>query len=375
MDTLINTELRGVDKSSRSHSPPPHFAIRPNKRTRITLPSFKRLWTRKLASSVNCLIVGALPSERSSKAVIKETSHIIVGTNEGKIFMFGEDKEGIMMETKSGPIQSIVLCDITGFGIPDIIVGDSYGSVMIFEKQQLVVKRELGAAVKHMTMFRDAVNGHELVIGDSAGVLSALTLYQDGMSFDPSIRCMLHVTLLDQFQIPTKFLLVCDRSPYVHLIQSGIRTLSIIVPSSSIANAMCSGYFRRKDIFDPEVVNIRYDMPSAVQVVLGCEDGNIYIMEDYTIHNMLKMDNPITDVKRFRPHNLESTETDFLVCIGHFNEVRIFKDCEPLRSIITDDLVSAIDIGDANNDGRPELIIGMLNNTIEVYGYDDENDA
>ncbi|CAG8754970.1 5543_t:CDS:2 [Ambispora leptoticha] len=138
---------------------------------------------------------------------------------------------------------------------------------------------------------------------------------------------------------------------------------------------MCSGYFRGKDVFDPEVVNVRYDMPSAVQVVLGCEDGNIYIMEDYMIHNMLKIDNPITDVKRFRPHDLESTETDFLVCIGHFNEVRIFKDCELFRSIITDDLVSTIDIGDTNNDGRPELIIGMLNNTIEVYGYDDDEDG
>ncbi|CAG8662254.1 3242_t:CDS:2, partial [Ambispora leptoticha] len=156
MDTLVNTSELNVNKPTRSHSPPPHFAFRPNKRTRITLPTFKRLWTRKLASSVNCLIVGALPSEKSSKTVHKETSYIIVGTNEGKVFMFGENKEGIMMETKSGPIQSIILCDITGFGIPDIIVGDSYGSVMIFEKQQLVVKRELGAAVKHMTMFRDA---------------------------------------------------------------------------------------------------------------------------------------------------------------------------------------------------------------------------
>ncbi|KAG9292859.1 hypothetical protein G9A89_016221 [Geosiphon pyriformis] len=391
LDNISQTPLsENQENLLKARSPPELVTSTPSKRSRAGLPSFKRLWTRKLSSSVNCLALGNVMTEKKSN-LKKGALDIIVGTDTGQLLNINEDQEGFILETKGGPIQSMLIYDVTGFGCPDLIVGDSYGAISIFEREQLIGKRNISASVKHMAIFHDAVNGFEIVVGDSAGVLSAFTASYDiwrlkltdetdilpreiregmeeNVALDPAIRCILCVSLLDSHQIETKYLLACDRSPFVHFLQGGIRRLSIPVPC--VVNAMCSGYFSRKDNFDPEIFVSKNNTSAATQVALGGDDGQVYLLEDYTIVNLLKMDQPITNLKSFRPHDLDSTETDFLLCTGYFNEIRVYKDAELICSIITEDWVCCIMVGDVDGDGEAEFVIGMMNQVVEVYGCD-----
>jgi hypothetical protein len=66
------------------------------------------------------------------------------------------EQEDSVLETKCGAILSVLLHDVTGFGSTDLIVGDSEGVVAIFEKRQMLSKRQLGSAIRCLEVFRDA---------------------------------------------------------------------------------------------------------------------------------------------------------------------------------------------------------------------------
>lgn len=68
-----------------------------------------------------------------------------------------------MLETKGGPVQSILLHDVTGFGALDLVVGDSNGTVTIFSRQQMLSKRSVGAAVGQLEIFRNAGTSLHLI--------------------------------------------------------------------------------------------------------------------------------------------------------------------------------------------------------------------
>ena len=48
-----------------------------------------------------------------------------------------------MLETKSGPIQTLAVHDVTKFYHNDLIVGDSYGTVTVFCNQQILCRHTL----------------------------------------------------------------------------------------------------------------------------------------------------------------------------------------------------------------------------------------
>ncbi|CAG8512618.1 9059_t:CDS:2 [Paraglomus occultum] len=368
------------DHKSKTHSPP-SSPYRSKKRLRTVLPAFKRTWIRTLNSSVNCLAVGA-PSDDTQMDKKSLMVSVAVGTESGKVIIFNEGKEDVVIETKGGSIQSMLLFDVTRFGSTDLIVGDSHGTVTIFEKKQMLSKRNLGAAVRCLEIFQDAVGGYEIVAGDASGVISAFTAYKHMWRIkltdetdilqqtagvmkdtcDPRIRCMLFVSLLDHFNVETDYLLACDRSPYVHFIQGGQRVLSIEVPYT--INSMCTGYFRR------DYRTLLFYDPRVRQVILGGENGYIYLLERYQVTTLLKIDYPVLNVARFRPNRLDSAETDYLLCTGHFNEVRIYKDGQFIQGITTEDWIYTLAVADVDEDDQDELVIGMMNNCVEIYKYD-----
>ena len=47
------------------------------------------------------------------------------------------------LETKSGPVQAVCLCDVTKFGSTDMMVGDSKGNLTIFGNEQILNRRTL----------------------------------------------------------------------------------------------------------------------------------------------------------------------------------------------------------------------------------------
>lgn len=56
-----------------------------------------------------------------------------------------------------------------------------------------------------------------------------------------------------------------------------------------------------------------------------------------------------------------------LICTGHSNQVLIFQNGEKIAMIPTSDWPHAVTLGDVNADGKDELILGLLDQTIDVY--------
>ncbi|GAN05885.1 conserved hypothetical protein [Mucor ambiguus] len=347
---------------------------------------FQKLWSNKLSDSINCLAVGKPFLEELS-----EENDILIGTTAGRVLTLNQTKpvEGLL-ETKGGSIQSILLHDLTGFGALDLAVGDCDGTVTLFSRQQILSKRDLGSAITDLNIHSDLAGGCEIIAGDIDGSLSSFqqhdalwkiniaeesaklaTLAVTGRK-SPSIRCTLSTVLKDRFGMDMACLLVCDGWPLVHFIQNGERILSIRSPSviHSVGNFLNSKDLRRFKVNDhnkrgPESHKLDYQ-----QVLMAGKDGNVYIMIDFEIFQWFNVGFCLEKIMRFRPSALDESQTDMIICTGHSNEVLIYQNGEQIFHICTSDWPHAITLGDINADGQDELVLGLLDQTIEVYEWE-----
>ncbi|GAA5810369.1 hypothetical protein MFLAVUS_003790 [Mucor flavus] len=324
---------------------------------------FQKLWYRKLYDSINFLAVGKPFLEELS-----EENDILIGTTAGRVLILNETKpvEGLL-ETKGGSIQSIKLYDLTGFGALDLAVGDCDGVVTLFSRQQILSKRDLGSAVTDITIHSDLVGGCEIIAGDINGTVTSFqqhdALWKINIAGEsaklstlglvgrrsPSIRCMLSTVLKDRFGMDMTCLLVCDGWPLVHFIQTGVRIQTLRSPS--VIHSAGS-----------------YKLDSQ-QVLLAGQDGYIYIMINFEIFQWIKVGFCLSTLIKFRPSVLSEEETDMVICTGHSNEVLIYQNGEQISHIRTSDWPHAITLGDVNADGQDELVLGLLDQTIEVYEW------
>ncbi|RCI05749.1 hypothetical protein CU098_012765 [Rhizopus stolonifer] len=344
-----------------------------------------KLWSTKLSDSVNCLTVGKPFLKDSS-----EENDILIGTTAGRVLILNQTKAvECLLETKGGSIQAIRLHDLTGYGTLDLAVGDCDGVVTLFSKQKILSKREVGSAITDIVIDNDLVGGCEIIAGDMSGMISSfqqhdalwkiniaeesskLALLGTKGRRSPSIRCMLATVLKDRFNLDMACLLVCDGWPFVHFIQHGERTMSLRTPT--VIQSICSGNFIDSNSlrkFQPgEKSRISQEKLNDPQVLLAGKDGYVYIMINFEIFQWIKVGFIITNILRWRPSNIKEEETDLLVCTGHSNEVLVFQNGEKVSVISTSDWPHAVTLGDVNADGRDELILGLLNQTIDVYEY------
>ncbi|KAI8997485.1 hypothetical protein BDB01DRAFT_752506 [Pilobolus umbonatus] len=346
--------------------------------------SFNKLWSNKLHDSINCLAVGKPFLEELS-----EENDILIGTTAGRVLILNQTKPvECLLETKGGSIQSIKLHDLTGFGTLDLAVGDCDGVVTLFSRQQILSKRELGSTISHLVVFSDLVGGYEIIAGDRNGIVSSFnqydalwriniaeastTLAQLGMNTrkSSSIRCMLSIVVKDKFGMDMACLLVCDGYPLVHFILNGERTFSFKTACSIYS--LCSGLFLNSDglqRLQRHNKKIKLDALEAQQIIMAGEDGNIYIMVDYEIYLWFRVGFCITNIIPFHPPGLDADETDMLICTGHSNEVLIYHSGKMIYNIQTNDWPHSITMGDVNADGKDELVLGLLDQTIEVYEW------
>ncbi|CAO3646207.1 unnamed protein product [Mucor fragilis] len=353
---------------------------------KLTL-KFQKLWSNKLSDSINCLAVGKPFLEELS-----EENDILIGTTAGRVLILNQTKpvEGLL-ETKGGSIQSILLHDLTGFGALDLAVGDCDGIVTLFSRQQILSKRDLGSAITELNIHSDLAGGCEIIAGDINGSLTSFqqhdalwkinvaeesaklaTLGVTGRK-SPSIQCTLSTVLKDRFGMDMACLLVCDGWPLVHFIQNGERILSIRSPSA--IHSLCAGNFlnskdlRRFKINDQNKKGTESHKLDYQQVMMAGKDGNVYIMIDFEIFQWFKVGFCLEKIIRFRPSALNENETDMIICTGHSNEVLIYQNGEQICHIRTSDWPHAVTLGDINADGQDELVLGLLDQTIEVYEW------
>lgn len=346
---------------------------------------FHKLWSNKLHDPINYLAVGKPFLEELS-----EENDILIGTTAGRVLILNQTKpvEGLL-ETKGGSIQAIHLHDLTGFGALDLAVGDCDGVVTLFSRQQILSKRDLGSGITDITIHSDQVGGCEIIAGDMNGTVTSFqqhdVLWKVNIAEEsaklatlglkgrrsPAIKCMLSAVLKDRFDQDMSCLLVCDNWPFVHFLQSGQVTLSLRVPS--VIHFMCAGNFLNVDglkRFNKQDKRLAGSFKlDTQQVLLAGQDGYVYIMIDFEIFQWIKVGFCLSRLVRFRPSNMPDDETDMLICAGHSDDVLIYHNGEKISNIKTSDWPHAITLGDVNSDGEDELVLGSLDQTIEVFEW------
>ncbi|KAK9768665.1 hypothetical protein K7432_000500 [Basidiobolus ranarum] len=312
--------LEEVPTPDYNENIPPTKRKKPSEVEQESTFSCTQVWNRWLDQNINTLVVGKMFADQAE-------ADVILGTDTGNIIVINSNKKDVILDTKADAIQTLLLHDVTRLGGSELLAGDSQGTIITFCREQILSKQSFGSSVKCLEVYFDALNGFEIVSGDVSGVITAflphwrlwrISLYDETFKLpraylndtdDPAIRCLLSVILPDVHGVDTHFILACDGSPYVHFLQKGTLTKSLELPS--LINCMCYGYFTENDA--PE---------KALQVALGGNDGNVYILENFKVSKHINIDHPVTNVKRLKAEGA----TDILLCTGHMNGAQLYKD-------------------------------------------------
>ncbi|XP_078001268.1 uncharacterized protein LOC144453787 [Glandiceps talaboti] len=334
--------------------------------------TFKCISQKRVSVKCNKLVVGH---------VFRYSSQVIIlGGEDGVIAVYDlpndkhneELKLKCTLETKSGPIQSLLLYDVTKLGSVDLLVGHSGGMVTIFCNEQILNRCSFSEhSVDELQVDHDATGNLSVVVGDKGGNINAflpfrplwrlriadVTLPQN-VSKPAAVTCLLTANLTSPSGNMSNYILVCDDCQRLHILQQGsvVQTLH----TQSIVTAMCCGQFLPESESDTTSSHSR----SASQIALAGQDGSIYIMSHFQIYSVEygSVHLPLTQVMTF-PASKDG-EMDYILCAGHFNSVMLYHTGKLVTKYTTSDWVNAMATADVNNDGEMEIIISCLDNTI-----------
>ncbi|KYQ99703.1 hypothetical protein DLAC_03644 [Tieghemostelium lacteum] len=315
--------------------------------------------------------------------------HLLVGTTDGTIKVYLHNKLVEVLETKGSSILTLELCDSTNFGDIDIISGDSHGNVVIFSNHQILYRDTINGPISSIITHVTSNNDFNIVVGDRLGQVTSIkphqnvqwkfkvptlsqtldTLKMSQLKENESLGICMVITeqksqtvkdmvsivnSVDQFDNSFNYIIISENHNVIHLIDQGRKLASISPPSP--VNTMCKGYF-----------DSRYK--NSIQVLLGCENGFIYILHDFKLDVYCQVGYPITILKTLsltKPNKNTTTPTlDHVICTGDFNSLKIYSNRNLICDHILEDWVSTLAIGDIENSGESLIVIGKLNNTIE----------
>lgn len=324
-----------------------------------------------------------------------------------------------VLETKGGSVLVLILHDIMKFGAIDLLLGDADGQLIFISRHSILSRLSLTDAISSISVDK---RFPWMYIGNNAGVvhcfqppndilwkvrlqddqfLASQQTSQSGsvilhplskrkhLSTNPAIRCLYSTTLLDSKGIPTNVLLVCDGTKHIHVYAQKERDMSIPMPSAVNSVScfafrkiipfikICCGAFLEKE-------NLEID---KYQIAAACDDGNIYLVylegKEFKVVPFGTVGNIVVEMQVLNVTHEPNISA--LLCRGHFNAFLIFlrgkvskyfyivdQKCtftykQLLVQQKTADWVHTISIGDINNDGKEEIVVGLMNNTVEAY--------
>ncbi|XP_022091016.1 uncharacterized protein LOC110979489 isoform X2 [Acanthaster planci] len=322
--------------------------------------------------------------EPASYIIQKEC--IIVGCEDGIIRVYDipsghpsstelpEIEPHLCLETKGGPVQSLVLADITRFSEADLIAGDSRGTMTIFCNGQILSRQSLsGHSLGHLQVDTDATGNVSVITGDTGGVVHAQLPYshlwklrldspmQEAESRPSVVKCLLAANLVGSSGRRSNYILASDDCRNLHFIQQGLIVLTL--PTPSVITAMCCGNFLPKE----EVQQIS-EMPEATasQVALGGNDGSIIIMTDFQIHTTeyANFQLPIMHLGAIATGHAD--ELDSMLCAGYSHSLALYHSRKLLNQYEASDWINSLAVADLDKNGEPEVLIGCRDGTVEA---------
>ncbi|XP_071802881.1 uncharacterized protein [Asterias amurensis] len=331
--------------------------------------SLQTLWKTKLRHPFNHIVVG--------KLFRLPNDYIVVGCEDGIIRMYDipssqgpnteldEPEPRQCLETKGGPVQSLVLADITHFSTADLIAGDSRGTMTIFCNGQILSRQSISElSLNFLQVDTDAAGNPSLLAGDTGGVINALLPYSHlwklqlnpvSQSVDngPSgVKSLLATLLVGSSGQMSNYILASDDRCNLHFIQQGLIVLTLKTPA--VVTAMCCGNFLSKD----ELQTTEVFQGSTSQVALGGKDGSIFIMNNFQIHKaeFANMQLPIMHLASIATGH--SDELDSLLSAGHSNYVTLYHNRKLVNRYQASDWINSLAVADLDKNGEQEILIG-----------------
>ncbi|XP_014767833.1 uncharacterized protein LOC106867466 [Octopus bimaculoides] len=310
---------------------------------------------------------------------------IIVGGEDGIIRIYElssvDNKPKIILETKSGPIQSMVVHDVTKFYDQDLIVADSLGMLTIFCNQQILSRQKLSnGAISHLQIRTDQTGDLAIVTSDEFGIVCASKVSEELWKINLNNKCtkelkgeiivksLLSVDFVDQHGHKSCYVLISDNMKQIFVLRDG--SIVNLLTAPGVIVAMCKGSFVNSNILGYQAqpngdIARDSDPPENTQVLLGTENGAIYFLHNFTISvdEYARVSQPILDLQ---PLHLPDCSSDLVLCSGYYNAITVFLEGRKICQYTTPDWVSTMDIADTDEDGTDEIILGCKDNTIQI---------
>ncbi|XP_033107943.1 uncharacterized protein LOC117109668 [Anneissia japonica] len=334
------------------------------------------LWRKNVATNLNKIAVATVFRHKHPS--------LIIGCDDGVLRIYTLPTDGdkdqdtlqmkLSLETKGGPIQTLMAYDVSKLGSTDLITADSRGMVTIFCNGQISARKSLSKdSVNCLQIDDDATGNFTIIASDGAGVIHGFMPYshlwmirladmpiQKNIPQLPRIKCLLATSLIGASGQESNYVIASDDCKNLHFLQQG--TVVVTLTCQSIITAMCKGYFVPSD--ELELTATCPETPS--QVALGAEDGSVYIMCNFQIYfdEYTNVKLPIKQLAALPGNN--SSEVQNLVCTGNFNHLVIYHAKKLVAKYETSDWVCSLTVAAQNQDGSHQVIVGCCNNVVEA---------
>ncbi|KAK6181205.1 hypothetical protein SNE40_009114 [Patella caerulea] len=345
----------------------------------ITSKTLTKLWSFTAKERFNCIRLGTIFRQTGSS--------LIVGGEDGNIRIYdlpitgSSSKPQVVLESKSGPIQTMCVHDITKFYHNDLLVADSQGLLTVFCNKQILSRQTISTdCINSLQVLQDSTGCSQIITGTDTGVITASlpaselwrinfndvhTTNQSDPSKLVTITSMLVVDLSDQCGVISTYLLVADSASMLHVINQG--TIVMTLKSPAIITAMSAGRFINSSKLGVQTPtagsNTSITSKISQQVALGSRTGAVYILHNFsiTLDEFANCKCPITELSVLK---MPDKETDYLLCCGHINSLLVFQDGKVYCEYEMPDWINTIDTCDIDNDGLTEIVVGCLDNSI-----------
>ncbi|KAK3592558.1 hypothetical protein CHS0354_005620, partial [Potamilus streckersoni] len=215
-----------------------------------------------------------------------------------------------------------------------------------------------------------------IVTGDDSGCITAVLPSQElwrinlnnvimlkEPSQQVSVKCLLTVNLMDQAGQRSNYILAADNTQHLHIIRQGLVVMTTKTPS--IITAMCSGHFVDSEKISDGSVKIEGGGSSKndTQVALGSATGAIYILHNFMVTED-EYANAKYPIRQLASLPVSDGPLDFLLCSGNFNSLQVYLDGKSVGQYTTPDWINSMDTADIDNDGKLEIVVSCLDNSV-----------
>ncbi|KAJ3277248.1 hypothetical protein HK104_003513, partial [Borealophlyctis nickersoniae] len=131
-----------------------------------TTLTFRKVWSRKPAESVNAVAVGFVRRQSDAdgnknpatavSSALPLFGDVVAACEDGKLVFMQHDKPDTTEETKGGPILSLALHRMVPHtDTVDIIAGDAEGTVFLISDDQIIMRNKLGSPITCIEIHTD----------------------------------------------------------------------------------------------------------------------------------------------------------------------------------------------------------------------------